>query len=478
MLSRRLLHSSTRSTARLINGAISVSPDLARTPPPLPPIENNRQPPRPPVQQPSSSMLKPIRRSPEVPHRPAATPSPDGDSSLSWRLENRNAHRSAGGLDTLPEKVRQEEEEAQTALQLDLFLSRTLSQLSAEVGQGKREPLTSLNELVRQRDEKSNAVVEEAVLEYESTPSPARRVRLDGKAGLVDEAVQAASAGAMEEQDGVVVVAHVSGRGDARVSVCSGFAVGKVGQGEGQVVLTCAHTLAGMEQHLTSSPCDTPSASFILTSSGHVYTAASVLSFLPGSDILLLRLSPAPINPSTLPVRRLRPLPVNPYPLPTSKGVSMHRYLNPLGRLRRKLQGKKEREWEEGRIVEYKDSVGRTAETGSYDELASMYVSTPPLPGSSGGPIVCRETGSVVGVIRGSSHKYGDRQSYGFATPAEKILEMFTIPGFKTTAQREAEREAAAAAAASVAATATAPEPTVPTTQAHVDLSKAGEQVK
>lgn len=40
----------------------------------------------------------------------------------------------------------------------------------------------------------------------------------------------------------------------------------------------------------------------------------------------------------------------------------------------------------------------------------------------------------------GSTHKYGERQEYGFATPSERIFEMFRLPGFKTTAEREAER--------------------------------------
>jgi hypothetical protein len=116
-----------------------------------------------------------------------------------------------------------------------------------------------------------------------------------------------------------------------------------------------------MERHLTPSSSSDPSASFILTSSGHVYTVTSVLSHSQRADLLLLQLSPAPINPSTIPVRRLRSLPVSPYPLPTSSGVSVHRYLNPLGRLRRKLAGASEREWETGRIVEYKNSKGKSS---------------------------------------------------------------------------------------------------------------------
>ncbi|GAA5912757.1 hypothetical protein JCM6882_005780 [Rhodosporidiobolus microsporus] len=463
MLSRRFLHSSARTTGRLVNASVSVDASLGVAPPPapLPPLERTFTPTRPAraTAAPAVAALKPIRRNqptpaqahaPEVPHRPEA----DGESVLAWRLANRAARRSTGAS----EQLQREEEELQTAAQLDLFLLRSLSQFSATPppssdvgGEAGRARLTSLPELVKQRRETARTVIETAVLEYEPTPSPLRRVRLDGKAGPVQEAVDAA-----DEQDGTVVVAHVLGGKESRVSVCSGFAVGKVGAGEGQMVMTCAHTLDGMEQHLDAAAPGTPSATFVLTSSGHAYTVDSILSSLPGSDLLVLRLSPRPINPSTIPVRRLRSLPVNPYPSPTTSSVSVHRYLNPLSRLRRKLQKLPEREWDEGRVVEYHDSRGRTAETGTYDELGMMWLDATPTPGSSGGPVVCRKTGSVVGVTRGSSHKYGERRSYGFATPAEKIFELFPLPHFKTTAQRQAEREAAAAAAAA-AATAAAP---------------------
>ncbi|BGP26481.1 hypothetical protein JCM10295v2_005434 [Rhodotorula toruloides] len=186
---------------------------------------------------------------------------------------------------------------------------------------------------------------------------------------------------------------------------------------------------------------DKPSATFVLASSGHVFTVSSLISSLSESDLLLLRLCPAPINPSALPVWPLRPLPINPYPSPPSTSISVHHYLNPLSRLRRKLQKLPEREWLEGEVREYRDPIGRTAEVGTYDTLQSMMISCTPTPGSSGGPVVDRETGSVVGVTRGSTHKYGDRQSFGLATPAERIYDMFPLPGFKTAAQRQAEAE-------------------------------------
>ena len=154
---------------------------------------------------------------------------------------------------------------------------------------------------------------------------------------------------------------------------------------------------------LSSSSPSSPSATLILTSSGHVYTVSTLLSSLPSSDLLLLRLSPLPISsPPTSPSPpALRSLPINPYPAPTSSSISTHTYLNPLSRLTRKLQKLPSQSWESGRIVEYKDSNGHTAETGSYDELATFWMSCVPSNGSSGGPVVDNESGSVIGVTRG-----------------------------------------------------------------------------
>lgn len=52
-----------------------------------------------------------------------------------------------------------------------------------------------------------------------------------------------------------------------------------------------------------------------------------------------------------------------------------------------------------------------------------------PTPGSSGGPLVST-AGSVTALIRGSRMAFGDVRSVGFATPAEKLFEMFQLPGF------------------------------------------------
>lgn len=107
-----------------------------------------------------------------------------------------------------------------------------------------------------------------------------------------------------------------------------------------------------------------------------------------------------------------------------------------------------ERRWDIGKIIEYKDSIGRVAQTGTYDELAEVSFSNLPSPGSSGssyepiyisdarkklttccsgGPIFDVETGAVVGLVRGHSHKHGDPLATGFGTPIEKL---FDVSGF------------------------------------------------
>lgn len=53
-----------------------------------------------------------------------------------------------------------------------------------------------------------------------------------------------------------------------------------------------------------------------------------------------------------------------------------------------------------------------------------MTLTSIPSEGSSGGPIIDIDSGAVVGVMRGSTNGYGDRQTRGFATPAEKLFEV------------------------------------------------------
>lgn len=130
--------------------------------------------------------------------------------------------------------------------------------------------------------------------------------------------------------------------------------------------------------------------------------------------------------------------------------------------------------WGRARLVEYKDPFGNEAKTGTYDELQSLEfkvlidhtenwaaenssssslngssqietskkekhplslpffstLSNFPPPGSSGGPVVETETGSVVGIVRGNKMSVLEGRR-GIASPAERVFEFFALPGIK-----------------------------------------------
>lgn len=61
---------------------------------------------------------------------------------------------------------------------------------------------------------------------------------------------------------------------------------------------------------------------------------------------------------------------------------------------------------------------------GTYDTLSHLLFDPPPLPGSSGGPIVSEETGSVVGIILGSRMYNHVESIRGWGIPSETIYEV------------------------------------------------------
>ncbi|GAA5899747.1 hypothetical protein JCM8208_004553 [Rhodotorula glutinis] len=435
----RLLHTTARTHARLLNPSTSISPDHGRAaaPPPPAPVwkPSSARAPRPPPAPTHKGPLRPDTEAQALLARLGSSSPPPPPAPLRQPAPRAPAPVAAQSADEL-----------ERAATLDTFLLRTLAQLSERGGGGRAGAGVDLHTLLRQHREREGTVLSDATLSYEPTPGPSRRVRLDGRAG----SAHGEASGGVVEQDGTVVVAHVLGGKEPRVSVCSGFALGQSAGGEGQLILTAAHTLESLQKSLNLSDPLVPSATFVLASSGHVWTCSSLASSSSSADVLLLRLSPSPINASSsTPTPPLRTLPVNPYPPPPSSQVALHTYINPLSRLRRKLAREPERAWTRGRIAEYKDAMGRTAEVGTYDELAAMWLDCHPTEGSSGGPVVDCESGSVVGVTRGSTHAHGERGAYGFATPAERIFELFRLPGFKTTAEREADKVKQRAAAAS-----------------------------
>lgn len=90
------------------------------------------------------------------------------------------------------------------------------------------------------------------------------------------------------------------------------------------------------------------------------------------------------------------------------------------------------REWQFGRVIEYKDDHARVIDVGSSDGLHAVTFSVVPIPGLSGSPIVALDSGAVVAVVRGSTNRYGDRQRRGFGTPADAIFGMFKLDGFES----------------------------------------------
>lgn len=198
---------------------------------------------------------------------------------------------------------------------------------------------------------------------------------------------------------------------------------------------------------------------FAVTRTGHFYPIYTILSYLPSSDLLLfqleedaLRIDPESGRICSAQEHKIRTLPVSPYPavvdtelsvssfggwIPVNKKFaswkSCHSHYADIARNR----------WARAILVGYRDPIGRQAETGTYDELAQLDFilkrespATPnslkaiaaqssgmfPLPGSSGGPLVDVDTGSVVGIVRGQrTSKLGD--SRGDAVPSEKVFE-------------------------------------------------------
>lgn len=128
------------------------------------------------------------------------------------------------------------------------------------------------------------------------------------------------------------------------------------------------------------------SATFILTSTGHIFPVLSLSSALPSSDLLLLRLSPtplcdpafaaSPLRPNSTspprpsrPIPKLRSLPMSPYPAVAGTRIASFVYRHPMAQ---RDGGAKRRDWAAGRIVEYKDAIGRAAEVRSLP----LYLST------------------------------------------------------------------------------------------------------
>ena len=178
------------------------------------------------------------------------------------------------------------------------------------------------------------------------------------------------------------------------------------------VLVTCAHVLTSVE--VPDSEAEESSISILSRASKPAREIGVVSSLLGGTtydDFLLLEADMAPDA-------NVVPLAVDPYPI---SSPSAYTFFD---------QEDSPREIE---IVGYRNSFGREAQIGTYDELALLDFSPAPTDGTSGAPIIS-PAGAVVGLVRGRSFKHGDRRQLGFAAPSEKLGELFQLLPSKNAA--------------------------------------------
>ncbi|KAH8080111.1 hypothetical protein HD553DRAFT_119553 [Filobasidium floriforme] len=238
----------------------------------------------------------------------------------------------------------------------------------------------------------------------------------------------------------------------------------EVERGEGAFVMTCAHTLEEMYRHLphphppsartptpesnTSLETERPiSMSFILTSSGLSIPLESCLSSIPRSDLALFRAR----HTSNKPEKRLRlkSLPITPYPVPIGQQIGVHLFSGlddgePVVKLNKRhslvegggsdrdrvqrtsswIGGRAYKRWGVGEMLGYRSYTGQEVEAGSSHTLPHLQVSPLPTPGSSGGPIIRLDTGTVVGLVSGRRSDNRVEGERGWGAAAEGIFEV------------------------------------------------------
>ncbi|TFK87949.1 hypothetical protein K466DRAFT_575602 [Polyporus arcularius HHB13444] len=280
-----------------------------------------------------------------------------------------------------------------------------------------------------------------ASLPYESRPNDERRVQFSRDATDAHAEVSTA--------DGALfMVAHAvhDRTGKHKITYSSGFAVHAPGTADGQTALvTCAHTLEEIRHDpLLRAARPSPavpngellSGSFVIAGPSATPTfhpVSSILSAMHRGDLLLLS-SPSASS-------GLRSLPVNPYPVHPGTPIRAHFVADRAPETGPHRDGWTPwvggtwRKWIKGTVVGYRDYAGREAKPGTYDSLAHLHFDPPPTPGSSGGPIIDEESGSVIGVILGTQLVNQVEGVRGWGVPAEMIYEMFSLPGLRLKSQ-------------------------------------------
>ncbi|CAA7264693.1 unnamed protein product [Cyclocybe aegerita] len=278
---------------------------------------------------------------------------------------------------------------------------------------------TTLEEIIKQYVDKAGTVLDIS-LPYESRPSATRRPLLEDVHDSCKD---------------VITVAHYPQFGrEHKITLSSGFAVNAREKDRETLIVTCAHTLEEIRQSPlllagNSNPMKKLSGTFVVAGTGDtvtVYPVSRVVSCLPMSDLLLLSCS--------IPPGVVNTLPVSPYPAHRDTTIRAHFVLHDefqAGKGWRPWVGDSWGKWVEGRVLGYRDFAGRETHPGTYDALSHLLFTPLPTAGSSGGPIIDEESGSVVGVMLGSRMDSRVEGVRGWGVPSETIFEMFTLPGLE-----------------------------------------------
>lgn len=192
---------------------------------------------------------------------------------------------------------------------------------------------------------------------------------------------------------------------------------------------------------------------------------------MPRSDMVVLEVASRSTS------RPLRSLPLSPFPVSSGTPILSHLFSAPgqplVHRSKRRttelgaeynfdiqtleepirwLDGNGWRRWGCGHMLGYRSYTGQELEAGTSAVLPHILTSVLPTRGSSGGPLVHAETGSVVGMISSRRRDYQVEGERGWGSSSEIIYEvcyqtnrsvmqmlilfqMFSLPGFMPTNQ-------------------------------------------
>ena len=214
-------------------------------------------------------------------------------------------------------------------------------------------------------------------------------------------------------QHGIVTIAHVL-PAENQVVIASGFGIH-----HGELIVTCAHPFYQAGAILSkNNVANDQSQSLIITHQGELVSVEAIKTHLVLSDLVLLTLDEG---------KKVNPLPIDPFPPPISTSLISYEFIS--ASILDKTTPMVSADWKSANVLYYRDQNGHEAESGTYDQLSCLLYSHMPTLGSSGGPILNKDTNTVVGIIRGNEMNYSLRKQIGFATPSECLFEAFQLPG-------------------------------------------------